>query len=253
MSHYTSDSFDTDTLPSPYRRNQLSSNGQWIFGSIYGGLVLLGFAFGVWAGAPPKSKSVEVADAKKDADKDKPAPKPAVTPPATNPNPNPAPVVEPKKPEPEPKAKEPEPEPKKPEPEPKKPEPKPKAKEPEPKKPDRVVLFKEVQPLLRTYCNDCHGGSTGKPKGGVDLTSVAKMLKSKGPPLVAGKPADSTLYTSIKSGDMPPDGKKGPDEKELQLLHDWIAGGAKERRRTIRGRRPTGRRKVELTPGAEPE
>jgi periplasmic protein TonB len=225
MSTHTGHQFDTDTVPSPYRQGQLSSNAHWIFGSIYAGLALVGFGFGVWAGAA-KPKPTETAEAKKDADKEKPAPKPAVvTPPVSNVNPNPSPVVEPKK-EPAPKAKEPEPKIKEPEPKPKEPEPKPKPKEPEVKKPDRVVLFKEVQPILRAYCNDCHGGSTGKPKGGVDLTSLAKILKSKGPPLVPGKPTDSTLYSSTKSGDMPPDGKKGPDAKELQLLYDWIAGGA---------------------------
>ena len=253
MSRYNDHQFDADTVPVP--PGQLSANGHWIFGSIYAALALVGFGFGVWAGAPPKQKAPEVAEAKKEPEK------PAPNPPAPKPQPAPAPVVpviEPKKsepaPKPEPKVKE--PEPKKTEPEPKKPEPKPVVKEPEPKKPERVVTFKDVQPIFRAYCNDCHGASTGKPKGGVDLTSVAKMLKSQGPPLVAGKPTDSTVYTSVKGGDMPPDGKKGPDEKELQLLYDWIAGGAKERRRTIRVRRVkplAGRRKVELTPGAEPE
>lgn len=263
MSNFTERQFDTDTVPSPYRRNQLSSDAHWIFGSVYAGLVLVGFGFGVWAGAakpkPAETKPNETAEAKKEADKEKPAPKPPVTtapvtPPVTNPNPNPNPVTPPVA---EPKPKPPEPEPKKPEvkkepePKPKEPEPKPKPKEPDVKPPARVVLFKEVQPILRTYCNDCHGGSTGKPKGGVDLTSVAKILKSKGPPLVAGKPMDSTLYTSTKGGEMPPDGKKGPSAMELQLIYDWIAGGAKERRRPGRGRRLSGRRKLELTRAAE--
>jgi hypothetical protein len=312
MSTHTSDSFDTDTLRTPYRSGQLSSNGQWIFGSMYAGMVVLGFAFGVWAGAA-KSKPTEVAEAKKDQT-DKVAPRTVVSPPIILPpgalpagqvgvpysrtitptggtapvtlvlssvsNPTgvtisgsggstivvsgtpsstgtvtftvtpsdasgpqtartytfdvsasvaiapvtpPAPVAEPKK-EPEPKPK------------PKDPEPKPEPKKPEPKKPDRVVVFKDVQPILRAYCNDCHGGA-GKAKGGVDTTTLAKLLKSKGPPLQAGKPLESPLYTTIKSGEMPPDGKKGPNAMELQLLYDWIAGGAKERRRTLRGRR----------------
>ncbi len=224
-----------DRAFNPDHPEPLSANGHWVFGSVYAGLALVGFAFGVWAGAA-KPKPVEVADARKDAEK--PAPKPPVTNPKDPATIEPKKEPEPKPPEPEPKAKEPDPKPKEPEPKPKEPapKPKPKAKEPEPKKPDRVVVFKDVQPIFRAYCNDCHGGSTGKPKGDVDLTSVAKILKSKGPPLVAGKPAESTLYSSIKSMDMPPDGKKGPSDKELQLIYDWIAGGAKERRRPIRGR-----------------
>lgn len=233
----SSDSYDSGTLPSPYRRDEASSNEQWIFGGIFAGLVLVGFAFGVWAGAPPaKPKATETADAKKDkepAATPKPAPVTPVVAPVKKdePEPKPEPKAEPKKVEPEVK-----PEPKKTEPEPKKPEPPAKKTEPEPKKPDRVVVFKDVQPLLRAYCNDCHGGSTGKPKGGVDTTTLAKMMASKGPPLVPGKPSDSPLYTTIKSGEMPPDGKKGPDEKELQLIYDWIAGGAKPRR-TVRRRK----------------
>lgn len=229
----SSDSYDSGTLPSPYRRDQATSNEQWMFGGAFAGLLLVGFAFGVWAGAPPaKPKATETAEAKKDKEPEKPKPTPVTPPVVKKDDPKPEP-----EPEPKPEPKKVEPEPKKTEPEPKKPDPPAKKVEPEPKKPDRVVLFKEVQPILRAYCNDCHGASTGKPKGGVDTTTLAKMLASKGPPLVPGKPNDSTVYTSVKSGEMPPDGKKGPDAKELQLLHDWIAGGAKERRRTVKRRK----------------
>jgi hypothetical protein len=45
------------------------------------------------------------------------------------------------------------------------------------------------------------------------------------------------LYQSVKppSGTMPPDGKPGPNETELELIRAWIAGGAKPRR-TVRRR-----------------
>lgn len=237
-----SDSFDTGSLPSPYRRkDELTANQQWMFGGVFAGLLLVGFAFGLYAGAPPRPKATELADAK-GKEISTVAPRPAVTP--VTPAPTPAVKKDEPKPEPEPKKVEPEPakpEPKKTEPEPKKPEPKkpdpptPKKTEPEPKKPDREVSFaKEIAPLMRKYCNECHGASAGKPKGGVDTTTLAKIMGSKGPPLVAGKPADSPLYATIKSGEMPPDGKKPPDEAELKLIHDWIAGGAKPRR-AVRG------------------
>ena len=61
MSDYTGHQFDTDTVPSPYRQAQLSSNAHWIFGSIYAGLALVGFGFGVWAGAA-KPRPIETAD-----------------------------------------------------------------------------------------------------------------------------------------------------------------------------------------------
>ena len=60
------------------------------------------------------------------------------------------------------------------------------------------------------------------------------------------------LAVLADGGDMPPDGKKGPSQQELQLIHDWIASGAKERRRTIRTlrRREIARRRLELTRAA---
>src|SRR5947209_20212792 len=98
MSNHASDSFDADALPSPYRQGQLPSNAHWIFGSIYAALTFVGFGVGVWAGAPPKAKPVETADAKKDADKPAPKTAPAPTPPVPNPGPPPVamPVGQPK-------------------------------------------------------------------------------------------------------------------------------------------------------------
>ena len=55
--------FDSDADRTPIRHGQLSSNGHWLFGSIYAGLALVGFSFGVWAGAA-KPKPPETADAK---------------------------------------------------------------------------------------------------------------------------------------------------------------------------------------------
>ena len=258
MSRFTTDDYDTDhSLPRP---GQLSSNGHWVFGSVYAVLALIGFSFGVWAGAS-KPKPPKVADAKpkdtapKPSDQANPTP---VTPPA-----NPTPPVTDQKPE-APEAKSKDTDPKPPEPDPTPPAEKPGAAlatlgtglgpltTTPPPPPVKAVAFKEVMPILRAYCADCHGGSTGKPKGGVDVTTIAKMMKSKGPPLVVGKPNESSLYLSIKNGDMPPDGKKGPDEKELQLIHDWIAGGAKPRRAIRpRGARLRSRHRVELTAPAE--
>ncbi len=207
---------------------QLSSNAHWMFGSLFAGLTLVGFAFGVWAGAS-KTKPVEVAEATpREAEKLTPV------------IPTPPKEVE-KQREPEPKAKEPEPEPKKPEPEPKKVEPKakepePKKPEPEPKKPEpepkkvavKPVAFKEIQPILNGFCGNCHG-QAGKPKGGVDLRSIASIMKggNDGEIVVAGDPKKSRLYLSIMEGSMPPDGKPAPDPKQLQLIHDWILSGAK--------------------------
>lgn len=229
---------DADQTPLPGYKNKLSSNGQWLFGSLYAGLALVGFSFGVWAGAS-KTKVVEVAEAKKEST-EKPAEKvpPTVKPPVVTPPTEPKVKEKEKEKEPEPT-----PEPKKepePTPEPPKKEPEPKKKEPEPKKIDvKPVAFKEIEPIFRSYCNNCHGAA-GKPKAGVDLRTVAAILKGNenGPLVKPGDPENSPLYQSVKppSGTMPPDGKPGPNEKELKLIHDWIASGAKPRR-TVRRKR----------------
>ena len=225
--------FDSDADRTPIRHGQLSSNGHWVFGSIYAGLALVGFSFGVWAGAA-KPKPPETADAKPKevVEKSIQTPAPKQKEPESKPK-DPEPKPEPVKPDP------PKPDPPKPDP------PKPPAKtEPPktdpPKPPAKAVAFKEVVPLFRTYCGNCHG-LAGKPKGGVDLRTVAAILKggANGDILKAGDPMNSKLYTSMLPGAseaMPPDGKPGPSEKERLLIRDWIAGGAKERRRTIRRR-----------------
>ena len=54
-----------------------------------------------------------------------------------------------------------------------------------------------------------------------------------------GEPMKSKLYTSLLPNaeiPMPPDGKTAPPQKDITLIHDWIASGAKPRR-TIRRRR----------------
>jgi mono/diheme cytochrome c family protein len=218
-----------DEDEAPPRPGQLSGGGHWIFGSVYACLALLGFGFGVWAGVEgAKPRPVEVAEAKPKDSADKPLPQNPKsgptnpTPPAANPasDPKPEPKPEPK-PQPKPPAKPPE----------VKPEPKP--KEPEPKTPAvKAVAYKDVAPIIRTYCGNCHGDA-GKGKGGVDLKNLAAIRAGdkKGNPLVVpGKPDKSPLYESITSGRMPDEGKSPPPAKDLQLIRDWIAAGAKERR-----------------------
>lgn len=218
------EAFDPDDVPA--RPGQLSANGQWLFGSLFAGLILVGFAFGVWAGAS-RSKPVEVAEAKpKDGDKPAPAAQPE-PPKAKEPEKAREPEPEPNKPEPEPEPKKAEPKAKEPEPEPKRPEPK--SAEPEPKKANvKPVAFKEVQPILMGYCTKCHGDPGRKPGAGVDLRTLASIMKGgkDGEVVVPGDPKKSRLYASIVEGSMPSEGQ-GPNPKELQLIHDWILSGAK--------------------------
>ncbi len=230
MSEFATHQSDSDADRTPLPAGKLSANGQWIFGSVYAGLALIGFSFGVWAGAS-KPKPAEVAEIKKDNTEKPPVTPPVVKPPVTppvepKPKDNTPPVVTPPV-EPKPKDNTP------PVVEPKK-EPEP---EPKPKVEIQQVAFKDVSALFVRYCNNCHG-AVGKPKGGADLRTLVAIMKGgeNGVMVKPGEPDKSSLYLSIKMGTMPPDGKPGPNEKELKMIHDWIAGGAKPRR-TVRGRR----------------
>lgn len=261
--------FDTDADQTPTRPGQLSANGHWIFGSIYAVLALVGFSFGVWAGAS-KPRPVEVAEAKQKENASKPPDVPAkapVTPPNANPNPNP-PAGDPKPMDPkptDPKSKDPEPDPK--------PVAKPdnglasiggalKTESGTPVTPvvvGKAVSFKtEVMPVLQKYCVSCHGALAGKQKGNLDLRSIAAIMKGgeNGDVLKVGDPKKSTLYTLMLEGadtPMPPEGKPQPTEAEKKIIADWIASGAKPRRTVVRRRadhRKRGfRARLELTSG----
>lgn len=94
-----------------------------------------------------------------------------------------------------------------------------------------VSFQKDVLPIFRAYCLNCHGAGSGKPKGGVDLRTVAAIMKGGGAPiLVVGQPEKSAIYTTIEDMSMPPEGKR-PTPQELAIIRNWILTGAKERRR----------------------
>jgi len=95
-----------------------------------------------------------------------------------------------------------------------------------------VTFQQAVLPILRTHCLNCHGAGTGKPKGDVNLTSIANMMRSRGRKIIVpGKPNESDIYTSITEREMPDGGRPKPTEKELTVLRNWILSGAKPRRR----------------------
>ena len=233
----------------PARQTSESSN-KWVPWAVYAGLALIGFCFGAWAGNQKPAKPTEVAaattPAKETGGKDTPLPVDKPEPkPVTRPTPEPAPKkdtpaagspiskpAELKTTEamtPEPAA----PEPKKPEPkppEPKKPEPKPPAaKSPEPKPMVKEVSFaKEIMPIFRSKCLNCHGG-TKNPKGDLDLKTVASIMKGvdNGPGVKPGDLKAGTVWKSIESGEMPPDGKNPLTPDEKKLVENWILSGAK--------------------------
>jgi uncharacterized protein DUF1553/uncharacterized protein DUF1549/cytochrome c len=91
-----------------------------------------------------------------------------------------------------------------------------------------LTFEKDIRPILKTHCFQCHGEG-GKKKGGVDLRLRRFMLDELdegGHPVVPGDPGNSLVLELAKNGKMPKDGKKlAPDE--IAKIEKWIATGAK--------------------------
>ena len=98
--------------------------------------------------------------------------------------------------------------------------------------------------LLRVFAGDgmclpCHDPSSDAPQGyqdgGLDLTSHGKLMaggaNSAADIVIPGQPCSSRLFQKL--GPAPPSGSPMPLElpplstKHLNLIHDWIAEGAK--------------------------
>ncbi len=104
------------------------------------------------------------------------------------------------------------------------------------------VSFKgDVFPVIKRNCLPCHSEDSDNPSE-LSLDTYDQLMAGgkHGAPVVAGKPEESILVKKLSSappfGDpMPldPRRKKGEPRKrkltdqEIQLLQEWIAGGAK--------------------------
>lgn len=222
---------------------RLSQNGHLLGIGIYGALVLVGFMFGIVTGYE-RPRPVAVAKATKDT----PTPTPAKGSPKVTPEPGPTPTpsvpkdVTSTKTEPKPKddtSTKIEPKPKDTTP--------PKKDTTVPKKDDMTMVTtkpvsfqKDVLPIFRSYCLNCHGAA-GAPKGDVDLRTIASIKRGGGGPILEiGKPDKSAIYTTVQDGSMPPNGKK-PTKGEVDVIKNWILTGANPRR-AIRNRHHRGRR-----------
>jgi mono/diheme cytochrome c family protein len=91
---------------------------------------------------------------------------------------------------------------------------------------------RDVKPIFDNHCVRCH--RPGKTKGAVDITSVAALLRGgkRGKVILApGEPQHSPLVLTMQGRGkvMPPRReRKRPTTKEIALIREWIAGGAKD-------------------------
>ncbi|MBI3175862.1 MAG: c-type cytochrome [Chloroflexi bacterium] len=88
-----------------------------------------------------------------------------------------------------------------------------------------ISFATDILPILESRCINCHGGD--RTEKGLDLKSYASLMNGseRGPVIVAGDAANSTLANLISSGKMP---KRGPKltPEQVQLIIDWINQGA---------------------------
>jgi WD40 repeat protein len=93
-----------------------------------------------------------------------------------------------------------------------------------------VVYEKEIEPIFANKCTSCHSGSV--IRGKFDMGTFASLMKGgrNGPPIVAGKSAESLLVKLAGRTDkpaMPPKDDEPLTPQELALIKLWIDQGAK--------------------------
>ena len=81
-----------------------------------------------------------------------------------------------------------------------------------------TVTFKEVQPILATYCYGCHG-EKGKVKGKANLKELTSPQDFLSRIELVGKAAEATTFQ-----EMPPDEAKQPTEEERKKLTAFFNG-----------------------------
>jgi len=91
-----------------------------------------------------------------------------------------------------------------------------------------LTFEKDIRPILKANCLHCHGEEE-QVKGGLDVRLRHLIAKGgeHGPAIVPGNPEKSRLFTMVRDGEMPKgENKKLPADK-IELLRQWILGGAK--------------------------
>jgi hypothetical protein len=96
---------------------------------------------------------------------------------------------------------------------------------------EAVDFVRDVQPILRDNCYECHAGNT--VEGGLNLGVKAEALRGgdSGPAILAGSDKESLLIQLVSGDDksrlMPPEGNRPLTEKQVRLLRVWVDQGAK--------------------------
>jgi hypothetical protein len=93
-----------------------------------------------------------------------------------------------------------------------------------------VDFKKDIRPILKARCFECHNAGMKQPKAGYVFDDLEKLANDIGPKgqIVPGDPDRSNLLDLVsREKDRMPPGNKAPlTPKEVKLLRDWIQEGA---------------------------
>ena len=100
----------------------------------------------------------------------------------------------------------------------------------EPTTSSSVDFVREILPILRENCFECHAGTT--EEGGLNLGIKSKAVAGgeSGTAFVPGNSRDSLIFQLVSGVDesrqMPPEGNQQLTDQQIQVLRDWIEQGA---------------------------
>ncbi|MEO2021993.1 MAG: c-type cytochrome domain-containing protein, partial [Pirellulaceae bacterium] len=99
------------------------------------------------------------------------------------------------------------------------------AAEPPAKKSGSLIFEKDIFPILKAKCSQCHFGE--KPKGGLNLERRATIIRGgqNGPAIRISAAETSLLFEVLSSDRMPLQGPKLTQD-EKGLIRTWINEGA---------------------------
>jgi hypothetical protein len=100
--------------------------------------------------------------------------------------------------------------------------------------PSNVSYGRDVQPILKARCIECHApGGAGYEKSGFDMSSYDTLMKGGkyGKLVVPGDPLTSTLNVLVEGRADPsirmPHGREKLPDREIAILKAWVQEGAK--------------------------
>jgi mono/diheme cytochrome c family protein len=96
---------------------------------------------------------------------------------------------------------------------------------------NKVDFAKEIQPIFKKSCLDCHGEDAQMGDYRMDKREAAIKGGASGPAIIPGKSEKSALihYVArlVKGLEMPPDEGDRLTKEQVSLLRAWIDQGAK--------------------------